>query len=143
VKRDSGRFACLLFLLASVPLIFAQTPEPVPEPPLQLLGPQLIAWSALQQPQPLQKFSSGSLESAPRNGAAEPKAETQAHKAQNFTGTIEHVGNGYVLRISSTVAYPLDDQEQARRYNGAQVRVSALVDANGESLRLVSIEMGL
>lgn len=93
MKRDSGRLACLLFLLASVPLIFAQNLQPAPEPPLQLLGPQLIAWSELQKPQPLMEQGQHASQAAQENrGATEPTGtgpETRTAKPLNFTGAIE------------------------------------------------------
>jgi hypothetical protein len=106
VTRDSGRLACLLFLLASVPLIFAQSPQPAPEPPLQLLGPQLIAWSELQKPQPLMEQGQYASQAAQENRGAMPPTgtapETRTAKPQNFTGTIEPRESAIPQRPAST-----------------------------------------
>ena len=55
MKRATGILASTFLIAAITPAIVAQdVTRPSPAPPRSdILGPQLIAWSALQKPQPL------------------------------------------------------------------------------------------
>jgi hypothetical protein len=55
MKRETSLFLTLGLLSAIAPPIFAQDlhGQPDPVPPIQVIGPQLIAWSELQQPRPI------------------------------------------------------------------------------------------
>jgi len=55
MKRETGLISALAFLLVTVPLMFTQDPrsQPSPAPRSDILGPQLIAWSQAQRPQPV------------------------------------------------------------------------------------------
>jgi hypothetical protein len=130
MKRKTGLGRVLAMALAFMSLalpLFAQKKQVRPDPalPSQILGPQLIAWSQLQSPQPLQQT---------RNTQEKEPA------AQTFTGTIVRDGNTYALKVSTDTTYPLVEQEKAKPYEGEQVRVSGIVAANGESLHILSIE---
>ena len=58
MKRETSLFLTLGLLSAIAPPIFAQDlqgrPDPVP-PSNVIVGPQLIAWSELQKPQPVER----------------------------------------------------------------------------------------
>jgi hypothetical protein len=155
-KCDHGRFGWLLFLGATVPLMFAQNPQPGPVPPLQPLGPQLIAWSVLQEPQPLaqplpppegiQQQGVQSQNPAPAQQQNQNDAQSgytvgpEQTTPQSFTGTIDKTGGRYVLKVSRYNTFELDDQEKAREYVGLQVRITATVDPNGENLHIIAVE---
>ena len=55
MKRKTSLLLTVGFLSAFAPPIFAQDlqSQPGPVPPLTVIGPQLIAWSELQRPQPI------------------------------------------------------------------------------------------
>ena len=55
MRRETSFFVTLGLLSAIVPPIFAQYlhGQPDPVPPTNVIGPQLIAWSELQRPQPI------------------------------------------------------------------------------------------
>src|SRR5271170_1543788 len=55
VRRETSSLTTIVFLLVTFPLMFAQDPQTQPSPalPADILGPQLIAWSQLQKPQPV------------------------------------------------------------------------------------------
>jgi hypothetical protein len=55
MKRKTSLLLTVGFLAAIAPPIFAQDlqSQPGPVPPLSVIGPQLIAWSQLQKPQPI------------------------------------------------------------------------------------------
>jgi hypothetical protein len=132
MKREAGLLMALVMVLAllsaTAQLIVAQDQQSKSGPALPpgILGPQLIAWSQLQRLQPVQ---------LPR--AARQKEST----AQAFTGTIVEDGSSYVLKVSTNSAYQLAEQETAKKYAGKQVRISGILDASGESLHIISIEL--
>ena len=127
MKRETSPSVALVFLLLTAPLMFAQTPQSQPRPglPSDILGPQLIAWSQLQQPQPV----------------AQPLPLSDQSDQQIITGTIIDDGISYVLRISTNSAYQLADQEKVKQYEGKQVKIDGTLDANGASVHIISIEL--
>jgi hypothetical protein len=142
VKRQAGFLATVLLLSAAIPL-FAQTSQAssqgspqgktTPALPSDILGPQLIAWSLLQNPQPVAQ----SQESQQANPPAQPRESA----AQTFTGTIGKDGGRYVLKVSNNTAYQLDDQERAKQYEGKQVRVDGTLSPKDNSLHVLNIEL--
>jgi len=151
MKREAGIFAALVFLAVSLPLAFAQNRQGQPSPvlPSDILGPQLIAWSQLQKPQPVPQplppperpvqHSDPQPDQQPPPAVNPPAQQPPA--AQTFTGTIVRDGVRYVLKVSSTTVYQLDDQERAKRYEGKQVKIVGTLDATGNSLHITSIEL--
>ena len=140
MKRESISLAALVFLLATVPPIFSQDLKGKPSPalPSQILGPQLIAWSQVQEPQPLtEPVRRADQQSA--QTAQEPPQQQPA--AQTLTGTIIKDGNRYVLKVSNGTAYQLDDQDRAREFEGKQVKVAGTLDAKENSFHINSIEL--
>jgi hypothetical protein len=151
MKRVTSLLATLIFVLATVPLMCTQDlqSQSGPELPSNILGPQLIAWSQLQKPQPMPQplpppdRPVQQPDQPPDQQAAHPanpQAPPQQPGAQTFTGTIVKDGNTYLLKVSRNIVYQLDDQEKAKQYEGKQVRVEGTLDANGNSLHIISIE---
>jgi hypothetical protein len=122
-----------VFVLASVSFLAAQdTQKPSPVPPSDILGPQLIAWSQLQQPQPMQQ-----AEPAPSQTQASPSSATQT-----LTGIIVKDAGHYLLKVAdSSTAYELDDQVRASHYEGKRVKVAGVLDAKGNSFHIINIEL--
>jgi hypothetical protein len=144
VRRETS-LATLLFLLTTLPLMFAQDPQTQPSPalPADILGPQLIAWSQLQKPQPVpqpvpppDRPTQQSDQQTPT-----PPAQQQQPVAPMFMGTITKDGGRYVLKVSDNTLYQLDDQEKAKQYEGKQVKISGSLDADGKVLHIISIEL--
>ena len=106
-------------LSALAPLMLAQDVQSQPSPalPTNILGPQLIVWSQLQKPQPLQPA------------------------ARVFTGMIVRDRRKYVLKVASGGAYKLDDQQRARQYDGREVKLVGTMDENQHNVNVVSIEL--
>jgi hypothetical protein len=147
-KRETGSVAVLAFLLATAaPLAFSQDlqKKPSPVPPVEILGPQLIAWSQVQKPQPLADLLLSPSQSQEQPGrAADHSAQEppqQQPAAQTLTGTIVRDSGRYVLKVSSSSTYELDDQERAKRYEGKQVKVAGMLSGNGNSFHVISIEL--
>jgi hypothetical protein len=146
MKRETSLLAALLFLPGSVALMIAQSVQSQASPvlPSDILGPQLIAWSQVQKPQPVPQPLPPPERPIPQTAQqaqpSNPPAQPQPPAAQTFTGTIAKDGSRYVL-ISSNIAYQLDDQEKAKQYEGKQVKIGGTLDANGGSLHIISIEL--
>jgi hypothetical protein len=147
MKRETSLLAALLFLPGSVALMIAQSVQSQASPvlPSDILGPQLIAWSQVQKPQPVPQPLPPPERPIPQTDQqaqpANPPAQEQQPVAQTFTGTIVKDGGRFVLKISSNNAYQLDDQEKAKPYEGKQVKIGGTLDANGSSLHIISIEL--
>jgi hypothetical protein len=142
--------AILVFLSATIPLTFAQDVKSQPSPLLPILGPQLIAWSHLQKPQPVPQPLPPKDRPAQQPNqqsdqqpaqSANPSVQPQPPAAQTFTGTIVKEGSRYVLKVSSDNVYQLFDQERAQQYEGKQVKIAGTLDATGNSLHITSIEL--
>src|SRR6266581_1991275 len=133
-----------LFVLFAFSAVIAQQDGPKqdgpkddnPLPEAQVLGPQLIAWSEMQEPKPLQQSPSQAPTPEPRPETAPPQQPTPSTQpeqkptqppsasqspdqdqhaqpaAQPLTGTISKEGDTYVLKVSDTSSYKLDDQDQ-------------------------------
>jgi hypothetical protein len=69
MKREISFASTMALLLALAPATFAQNIQSQPSPalPLDTLGPQLIAWSQVQKPQPLRQTDSSSDRSKPEH----------------------------------------------------------------------------
>lgn len=148
VKRETGILAILILLTASIPWASAQDREIQPSPalPADIVGPQLIAWSQLQKPQPIPQPvppPDRPIEQPDQaqSQSVHPPAQPQAPAAQTFSGTIVKDGSRYVLKVASDSVYQIDDQERAQKYEGKQVKISGTLDATGNSLHITSIEL--
>jgi hypothetical protein len=146
MKREIGVLA--LVLATATPLMFSQAMEKNPSPvtPDEFLGPQLIAWSQVQKPQPVAEPLPQSDRVAQRAGeSSSEKAQEppqQQPGAQTLTGTIVKDSGRYVLKVSSSsTTYELDDQDRAQRYEGKQVKVAGTMSAKGDSFHVISIEL--
>jgi hypothetical protein len=145
-------FLAGLALLAVSPLMCAQDPLQQPNPvlPAQILGPPLIAWSALQKPRPIpeplpppdnrDESQSQSQAGQPENSQPQD-SQPQQPTAQSFTGTIARNSGKYVLKVSEGTAYQIDDQEKAKGYEGKQVKIAGSLDAKNNVLHVTSIEL--
>ena len=149
--RQSSLLPALVFLLASAPLMFSQSFEGKPSPSLtsEIPGPQLIAWSQVQKPQPVPQplpppdrpVQQSADQPEPSASAPSQELPKQQPAAQTLTGTIVKDGSRYILKVSSSNTYELDDQDRAKRYEGKQVKVAGTLDAKGNSLHIISIEL--
>src|SRR5260370_41511459 len=84
VKRESSLLAILVFLSATIPLTFAQDVKSQPSPVLPILGPQLIAWSHLQKPQPVPQPLP-----PPDRPAQQPNQQTDQQPAQSANPSVQ------------------------------------------------------
>jgi Protein of unknown function (DUF5818) len=145
VQRETSPLAALGFLVVTVPLLFGQDPQARMSPalPPDIVGPQLIAWSQLQKPQPVPQPLAPSdrpMQQTDRQSAS-PRAQQEQPAAPTFMGTIIKNGSRYVLKVASNSVYQLDDQDKAKQYEGEQVTITGTLDADGKSLHITSIEL--
>jgi Protein of unknown function (DUF5818) len=149
MKRRMSLTFALIFLSAASPGLLGQELKsqlsPVP-PPSEILGPQLVAWSQLQKPQPIPQpvQSPGRTSQQPEQlpvQSASPTPQPSSPAAQTFTGTIVKAGDKYILKASGTNVYELDDQERAKQYEGKQVKIAGSLGATGNMLHVTSIEL--
>jgi hypothetical protein len=146
VKRS--QLVSVLCLLLGAPVVTGQVTQSASVPPLQILGPELIAWSYLQQPQPVpqsftdrtwdrnpQPVQDGSIQRSPGDRFAE-----QHHSAvRSFTGLIEVIDGHGLLKLANNTALQLDDAEKARQYEGRQVNIAGTLDESSGKLHVISI----
>jgi hypothetical protein len=142
MKRLCRLESMLICLLAVSPVVLSAqnvTGQPGPALPSEILGPQLIAWSQVQRPQPIPQPMPSPSQTSQQSEQAPSQAPSPA--AQTFTGTIVKDGDKYILKAAGTTVYQLDDQERARQYEGKQVKIAGTLDASGTSLHVSSIEL--
>jgi uncharacterized protein DUF5818 len=129
-------------LMAISPVVYAQdaVKQPSPALPSEILGPPLVAWSILQQPHRIPDTVPAPDKRAYRSQAGEP-ADSQREQpaAQFFTGTITQENGKYVLKLSDSTIYELDEPEKAGAYEGKQVKVDGTLDARNNVLHVSSI----
>ena len=92
MKRETSLFLTLGLLSTMVPPIFAQDLQgrPDPVPPSSNIGPQLVAWSEAQKPQPI---SQAVAEPGKDKNPSRAKARPAAHSAQQRQPET-HLGSG-------------------------------------------------
>jgi hypothetical protein len=113
----------------------AEIPQVLPNPalPSGMLGPQLIVWSETRRPQPVPQPLPAN-QSPPANSQAQPQPT-----AQTFTGTITKDGDNYVLKASNGAVYQLDNQDEAKQFDGKPVKIVGNLDATSNILHVTSI----
>lgn len=123
----------------------------------QLFSSDLIAWSFMQEPQPAQNQSHQPPTPDPRpetqpaqnptpsqpDQPAQPKgsptagSQGQAPTVQTFTGLINKEADNFVLKVSESTSYKLDNQSDVQQYEGKRVRVTGTLD---ESINLIHVD---
>ncbi len=111
-----------------------QAPEPAPQPSgRQTTTPD--PKPETQSPSPAQPAGS-----QPEGSQSQGQAQQAQPAAQSFTGTISKEVDSYVLKVSDTSSYKLDDQDKAKEYEGKRVSVVGILDANTNLIRVQKIE---
>jgi Protein of unknown function (DUF5818) len=115
-------------------------------PPAQVFSSDLVSWTYMQEPQPpeanhqrqqptpepspeTQPAPNPSQPGAHPNSPSGPQSESQAPVAQTFTGTINKEDGGYVLKVSETASYKLDNEQEVQPYEGRRVKVTGRLDS--------------
>jgi len=120
----------------------------------QVFSSDLVAWSFMQQPQSPEQQPSRQQPTPDPNpetqpaqnptpaqpsspGQAQSPASGQAETAQTFTGTVSKEAESFVLKVSETSSYKLDNQQQVQEYQGQRVRVTGTLDP---SINLIHVD---
>jgi Protein of unknown function (DUF5818) len=148
----------IALLFSGVSLAQELAARPAPSTGDGILGPQLIAWSEMQKPQPVPQRpqpvpvpdsntdkQAGPTEDTPQQPPAQdakaPAQEKQGPAALTLTGTVIKLGNKYVLKTIDKQTYELDDQNRAREYEGKQVKIVGSLDRTTNRIHITSIEL--
>ncbi len=153
MKRWS--FAIIAFVFSGM-LAFAQQPALSHK---GLLSSDLVLWSYMQEPQapePSAPHQQPTPDPQPDTHPAQnptpvppapperrnspPAAGTQAPTAQSFTGTISKDSDNFVLKVSPTASYKLDNQQEVQQYEGQRVRVTGTLDSEINLIHVDKIE---
>jgi len=99
----------------------------------------------MQKPQPVQEPvlpSDQLVQKREAQSANQPAQETpqQEPAAQTLTGTIIKDGSRYVLKVSGTSTYQLDDQDKAKQFEGKQVKVNGSLDKATSTIHITDIQ---
>ncbi len=129
----------------SVPIIaviFSGAAAYAQQPPSthdQLFSSDLIAWSFMQEPQPAQNPTPPQPDQPgqPKSSSTAKGSQGQAPTAQTFTGLINKEADSFVLKVSETTSYKLDNQSDVQQYEGKRVRVTGTLD---ESINLIHVD---
>ena len=146
----------IALLFSGVSLAQERAARPAPRTSDGILGPQLIAWSEMQKPQPVPQRpepvpvpdsnadkQAGPTEDTPNQApnTQVPAQEKQGPAAQTLSGTVIELGNKYVLKTTDKQTYELDDQDKAREYEGKQVKIVGSLDRTTNMIHITSIEL--
>ena len=75
--------------------------------------------------------------------AAQSSTMSQGAETQVFSGKIAKAGGKYVLKDNATkMTYSLDDQTQAKKFEGQSVKVTGMLDAQSNTIHVSLIEPG-
>jgi len=112
-------------------------------------SPQSQDPSAQQDPAATQQ-TPGTPTQTPRTSTQQPDASNPSANSsatstssdssqQQFTGSIAKMGGKYVLH-SAGADYQLDDQSQAKSFEGKDVKVTGRLDSSSNTIKVKSIE---
>jgi hypothetical protein len=146
MNRKASILAMLAFLLVLAQAGFAQNLGTETDPNLM----QLIAWSQLQNPQPMPEPRPDPAPLPEQQRDQQPDRQQpgqpanadaqQQSSAQTMTGTIVKEDGRYVLKASDNKTYQIDDQEKAKQFEGKQVKIVGSLDMSTSTIRIQSIE---
>jgi hypothetical protein len=134
-----------LLLLFTVPMLIGQEPSQRPPEDQLAASPGLVAWSYMQQPkpvpQPLPPPDKGVPQPDQSNGQAETAQAPDQVSTQTFTGKIVKDGGSYVLKVSSSTTYQLDQPGTAEKFENMDVKVVGTLDPAGKTIHVAKIEL--
>lgn len=72
-----------------------------------------------------------------RSTAPAPESQSQTPTAQTFTGTVDKESGNYVLKVTDSTSYKLDNDSQVEPYVGRRVQVTGTLD---RSINLIHVD---
>jgi Protein of unknown function (DUF5818) len=118
-----------------------------------IFSSDLVMWSYMQEAQPepgqTRQTPEPSPETQPQQNPPAPQQnpespeqsptsdKSQTSTTQSFTGTVSKEADSFILQVSTTVFYKLDNEQQVQQYEGQRVRVTGTLDT---SINLIHVE---
>jgi len=102
-----------------------QTPTPDPSPETQ----------PSQNPAPSHPARPEQPDNAPASGS-----QAQSPTAQTFTGIIHKEADSFMLKVSESTSYKLDNQQEVQQYEGKRVRVTGTLESSINLIHVDKIE---
>ena len=131
MKRQTSVLCTLALLVGSLPMFFAQGTQPS-----QPVDPTAQA-PATPAPEPVTKQPDKSKQGQPDEPSNSQASDSRA--ARVFMGTIVNDRGTYVLK-SADVKFGLDDQREAKKYAGRDVKVTGRLNKASNVIRVENIE---
>jgi hypothetical protein len=134
-------------VLAFTPFLMGQEAQNQGRPgfPADVITPrELIAWTWMQQPRPVPQPLPPPDKPVPPADPQQPpnpQAPSQEVQTQTFAGKIVKDGDRYVLKVSSSTAYQLDAQSNAKQFEDKDVKIVGTLDAGSNTIRVAKIEL--
>ena len=99
--------------------------------------------TGVAQQEPASSPTQQSQPSTQQDPAAQSNKMSEGAETQVFSGKIAKAGGKYVLKDSATkVTYSLDDQSQAKKFEGQSVKITGMLDAQSNTIHVSLIEPG-
>jgi len=131
--KQTSLILIAVFALVMLPAAFGQgTPSQSQDPNAQPTATPSQQTPSAQQPSQTPSTSDPSS-SAASSGSSSSDA------ARSFVGSIMKTGGKYVLHTGGT-DYQLDDQAQAGKFKGKDVKVTGQLDQSSNTIKVQSIE---
>jgi ABC-type uncharacterized transport system involved in gliding motility auxiliary subunit len=114
----------------------------------KLFSSDLIAWWFMQEPQQLRQQPANSQPKPDPNPETQPaqnppsqpgaqSTQSQTPSPQSYTGIVSKDADNFVLKVSKTISYKLDNQQQVQEYEGQRVRVTGTLE---RSINLIHVD---
>ena len=146
MNRMTGLIAGLTVTISGIAFCQNQ-PSALQVPEDAFATRQLIAWSSMQKPQPAPQPLPPPDTPVPQpdqqasQKPSENQAPPQAPTAQSFVGKIVKEGGSFVLKVARNTTYQLDGAGDTTQYENRNVKIEGNLDASGNTIHVVRIEL--
>ena len=117
-----------VFAMVMLPAAYAQSTPPQSQDP------------NMPSATPSQTQSSQQPSQTPNTTDPSSNAASASADARSFVGSIAKATDGKFVLHTSGADYQLDDQAQAKKFNGKDVKVTGQLDQSSNTIRVQSIE---
>jgi outer membrane biosynthesis protein TonB len=143
------RWSPIVFLLLATIAVAQESTTKSP------FSSDLVLWSHMQQPQQPEQdrpHQAPTPEPTPDTQPAQnptpsqpsqpnsSENQKQSSTAQAFVGTINKQGDNFLLKVSETISYKLDNQQEVQQYDGKRVRVTGTLDSSASLIHVDKVE---
>ncbi len=148
------------FLIVCGAAALGQQPATNNTPNNSIFSSDLVMWSYMQEPQaePGQTRQTPTPDPSPETQpeqnptapqqyppdspaqGAQTSDKSQTSTVQSFTGTVSKEADSFILQVSKTVFYKLDNEQQVQQYEGQRVRVTGTLDTSTNLIHVEKVE---